>query len=173
MGYEITVGEQTWKAEVEDRGQGRYVVVLDGVEHEVDATFPEKGVLHMIRDGVAWEMDVQRTERGQDVGMYGTRYEVGVLDERRKALAALGGGPGAGGGGETVSTSMPGRVVAVLVEVGDVVEPGQGVIVVEAMKMENELKAKAAGVVEKILATAGEPVEGGAPLVVLGPVEEA
>ena len=157
---------------MQDRGQGRFVVTLDGQEHEVDAAFPAKGVVHMIRDGVAWEMDVHRTDRGQDVVFYGTRYEVGVLDERRKALAALGGGGAAGGAGETISTSMPGRVVAVLVEVGDVVEPGQGVVVVEAMKMENELKATAPGVVSKLCAAAGDAVEGGAPLVVLVPVAE-
>ena len=172
MALEITIGEQAWRAEVQDRGQGRYVVTLDGQEHEVDAAFPRAGVLHMIRDGVAWEVDVQRTDKGQDVVMYGTRYEVGVLDERRKALAALGGGAGASGAGETISTSMPGKVVAVLVEPGDVVEPGQGVIVVEAMKMENELKASAPGVVQKLCAAAGDAVEGGAPLVVLGPVPE-
>lgn len=172
MAIEITIGEQTWRAEVEDRGQGRFVVTLNGQEHHVDACFPEAGVLHMIRDGIAWEVDVQGTDMGQDVVMYGTRYEVGVLDERRKALAALGGGPGGGGAGETVSTSMPGRVVAVLVEPGETVEAGQGVVVVEAMKMENELKASAPGVVRKLCVAAGDAVEGGAPLVVLGPIPE-
>ena len=172
MALEITIGEQTWLADVKDRGQGRFVVSLDGQEHEVDAASPVAGVLHLIRDGVAWEVDVQATDAGQDVVMYGTRYKVGVLDERRKALAALGGGAAAGGAGETISTSMPGRVVAVLVQVGDVVEPGQGVVVVEAMKMENELKASAPGVVSKLCAAAGDAVEGGAPLVVLVPVPE-
>ena len=104
--------------------------------------------------------------------MYGTRYEVAVMDERRKALAALGGGAAGGTAGETISTSMPGKVVAALVEIGETVEAGQGVIVVEAMKMENELKASAPGVVLKLCAAAGEAVEGGAPLVVLGPVPE-
>ena len=62
---------------------------------------------------------------------------------------------------------MPGRVVQVLVSEGDEVAPGQGVVIVEAMKMENELKAERAGVVERVLVSAGDLVEGGAELVCL------
>lgn len=64
-----------------------------------------------------------------------------------------------------VKTPMPGRVVKVLVGVGDSVQKGQGVIVVEAMKMENEFKASCAGVVTEILVKPGETVEAGKVLV--------
>ncbi len=67
---------------------------------------------------------------------------------------------------------MPGKVVALLVAEGDVVEAGQGVIVVEAMKMENELKAAAAGTVASIEVAVGAAVQGGAALVVIEPLAD-
>ncbi len=68
---------------------------------------------------------------------------------------------------------MPGKVVAVLVAEGDAVELGQGIVVVEAMKMENELRAAADGVVKTVHVAAGEAVTGGAPLVTIAAPEEA
>ena len=68
-----------------------------------------------------------------------------------------------------MSAQMPGRVVAVLVEEGEAVAAGQGLVVLEAMKMENEIQAEAAGVVTKILVEAGQAVEGGDPLFEVGP----
>ena len=70
-----------------------------------------------------------------------------------------------------MTAPMPGRVVKLLVEVGDQVQAGTPVVVVEAMKMENELCADHAGVVTKVVATVGQNVEGGAALVELGPAE--
>jgi len=172
MAWEISVAGETFLAEVRQDGEGRFVVSLDGEDIEVDACFPESGVIHLIRGGEAFEVDVQRSEAGQDVTLYGTRYEVGVLDERRKALAALGGGGAGGGGGETISTSMPGKVVAVLVSEGEIVAEGQGVVVVEAMKMENELAASGPGQVQAIHVAPGDAVEGGAALVLLAPLPE-
>ena len=64
---------------------------------------------------------------------------------------------------------MPGRVVAVLVEAGAPVDAGQGVVVLEAMKMENEIQAESAGVVSRILVEPGQAVEGGDPLFEIGP----
>ena len=78
----------------------------------------------------------------------------------------------AAAGAHQVSAYMPGRVVAVLVEEGQAVEAGQGLVVLEAMKMENEIQAEAAGVVTKILVAPGQAVEGGDPLFEIGPVED-
>jgi biotin carboxyl carrier protein len=171
MSYEVTVGGASVRAEVTQLGDGRYEVTLDGHKSIVDARFPEPGVMHLIRNGEAFEFDHIATADGYEVTLYGTRYLVEVLDERRKVLRALGRGAG-DSGGQVLSTSMPGKVVALLVELGDVVEEDQGIVVVEAMKMENELKASGPGVVKEIAVATGDTVEGGATLVVLGPVEE-
>ncbi len=173
MAYEVTLGGVVVRAELRELPGGRYEVILDGHASIVDARFPEAGVIHMIRDGEAYELDVRETDGGQEVTLYGSRYMVEVLDERRKVLRSLGRGARGGGGRQVLATSMPGKVVALLVELGEVVEEGQGIVVVESMKMENELKAEHAGVVTEIVVVPGETVEGGASLVVLGPVEEA
>lgn len=173
MAWEITIGGDVWEADVYDLGDGRFAVSLDGTTTEVDASFPESGVLHLIRDGEAFELDVQPTPTGQAVTLYGTVYEAAVLDERTRALRALGGFGGPGGGDEVVSTSMPGKVVAVLVAEGEAVTKGQGIVVVEAMKMENELRAAADGVVKTVHVSTGEAVTGGVPLVTIGAPEEA
>ena len=171
MNYEVTVGDQSFSVDVEEGADGGLQIHVDGRLVEVDARFPEAGVLHLLRGGEAIDMDLQSTERGWDVTLRGNRYPVEVLDERSRALRALGVGPGATGGGEVVSTSMPGKVVALLVAEGDEVEAGQGLVVVEAMKMENELCASAEGRVEKVCVSQGDAVEGGTALLVIGGLE--
>jgi biotin carboxyl carrier protein len=169
MGWEITIGDEVWMAEVRDLGGGRFEVTLDDERIEVDASFPEPGVLHLIHDGEAFELDVQATPQGRAVTLYGTVYEAAVLDERTRALQALGGFGADAGGDDIISTSMPGKVVAVLVEVGEAVTQGQGIVVVEAMKMENELRAAGDGVVQAVHVESGQAVQGGAPLVTIVP----
>lgn len=70
---------------------------------------------------------------------------------------------------QRVTAYMPGKVVSVLVEEGQTVEAGQGVVVLEAMKMENEIQAERAGIVRRIMVRSGEAVEGGDPLFELAP----
>jgi pyruvate carboxylase subunit B len=97
----------------------------------------------------------------------GARLQAQVLDPREAAVRRAGarGGPGPGSG--TTKAPMPGLVLRVLVEEGAKVKQGQGLVVVEAMKMENELKAPRDGVVRKVHAAPGDRVEKGTPLVEL------
>ena len=97
----------------------------------------------------------------------GWRFEVEVLDERTRAIRDLGAVAAASAGPAPIVAPMPGLVVRVAVAVGDRVEAGQPVVVMEAMKMENELRAPAAGTVRTVLATPGVAVEKGAVLVEL------
>jgi len=103
-------------------------------------------------------------ERGQwRLSTGGHRFDVQVLDERARAVRAAGGGATQGAG--TLKAPMPGLVVRVLVAEGDPVEAGRGMVVVEAMKMENELKAGGSGTVRKVHVKPGDRVEKGSPLV--------
>jgi len=87
----------------------------------------------------------------------GRTHRIRLLDER--ALRARGRAVGAGD--REVRAIMPGKVVAVLVEVGATVEPGQGLLVIEAMKMENEVPAPRAGTVKELRVQPGQAVEAG------------
>jgi biotin carboxyl carrier protein len=95
------------------------------------------------------------------------RFDVEAVDERTRAIRALSGKGKADGGPVPLVAPMPGLIVRVAVAVGDVVEPGQGLVVMEAMKMENELRAASGGTVSAVRVSAGAVVDRGAVLVEL------
>jgi biotin carboxyl carrier protein len=106
--------------------------------------------------------------RGQwTLGHAGDRWEAEVVDERTRHIRSLTAGAGAARGPATLRAPMPGLVVRVLVEAGQEVAAGAGIVVLEAMKMENELKAPSPGIVGAVRVGAGEPVEKGQVLVEL------
>lgn len=145
-------------------------VVVDGRAIEVDseqlggAVHVERGVYSVLLDGLSYEIRVQPSAQGLRASVAGRQFAVEVRDPRdasRSSSAAI------GSGRQNVTAPMPGKVVRVLVEKGDQVEAGQGLVVVEAMKMQNELKAARPGRVTDIRAREGETVGAGGILVVL------
>jgi len=105
---------------------------------------------------------IRVTHSGGKVLVNGKATEVDLSDPRDRRR---GGGAGGANGRQEVRSAMPGKVVRVLVAVGDNVEPGQGLLILEAMKMQNEVKAKGPGTVTAIGAAEGETVAAGAVLV--------
>lgn len=111
-------------------------------------------------------------QRGAGRGQYvlwidGHRYDVEALDERTRAIRDLSSHGARASGPAPLLAPMPGLIVRVNVQVGDVVQPGVPMVVMEAMKMENELRAQSAGVVSAVRVQAGAAVERGAVLVEL------
>jgi biotin carboxyl carrier protein len=112
----------------------------------------------------------RRIERGvYDLSMDGHRFIVQAFDERSKVIRELSGASTRAAGPAHLHAPMPGLVVRVNVREGDTVQAGQGLVVMEAMKMENELRAPAPGVVARVAAEPGTPVEKGALLVEMRP----
>jgi biotin carboxyl carrier protein len=104
--------------------------------------------------------------RGASRGRYtlwldGFRYEVEALDERTRAIRELSGAAKGPTGPAPLIAPMPGMIVRVAVQVGDTVQPGQGLVVMEAMKMENELRATSAGTIKAVHAVPGTAVDKG------------
>jgi biotin carboxyl carrier protein len=131
----------------------------EGPEREADvALLPEPGVYSILLDGRSYEPRVEVTATGLVVVIDGFRFEVDVRDPRRFSRQQSGRG---GDGLQTLSSPMPGKVVRVLVAPGDAVEAGQGVVVVEAMKMQNEMKATRAGRVLTVSVKEGATVTAG------------
>lgn len=97
----------------------------------------------------------------------GYRFETETLDERTRAIRDLSAASSGPSGPAPIIAPMPGLIVRVSVQVGDEVEAGQGLVVMEAMKMENELRATAPGTVKSVEVSAGTAVEKGALLVAL------
>jgi biotin carboxyl carrier protein len=102
------------------------------------------------------------------VQVRGGRYEIEVVDERTRYIRSLTGSGAARAGPAHLKAPMPGLVVRILVTPGQAIEPGQGLVVLEAMKMENELRAGAAGTVRSVPVEPGQAVEKGQVLVELG-----
>jgi biotin carboxyl carrier protein len=148
---------------------GALSVQLEGKPIEVDvATLgTSTSQLSMIIGGKVVDLTVEGSPPDLGIIASGHRSYVRVESERQRAAAAAQSG-GGGKADKLLKSPMPGRVVKVMVAVGDEVAPGQAVMVVEAMKMENELKAKVAGKVSEIFVKAGEPVEANAKLVAFG-----
>ncbi len=143
---------------------GGYLVTIDGQEKTVDAAQLESFFYSLIVDGRSYEISVREPEAGLFVvGHGGHRQEVRLVDPR---MAAAGAHLGESGPAE-VRAVMPGRIVALLVTEGDAVADGQGLLVLEAMKMENEVKAPRAGIVRTLSVEKGHTVEAGAPLVLI------
>jgi biotin carboxyl carrier protein len=162
--YEVTIGDGTRRVTVRKDAAGAYLVTVgDGPEFAVDAARPEPGVLSLLLDGRSWDAGLVSTDDGFQVDIAGVIHDAAVVDPMRKALRVSG-----SEGSAAVRTAMPGRVVRVLVAVGDVVEKGSPLVVVEAMKMENELKAPRAGTVLKVAVSPGQLVDSRAILVELG-----
>jgi len=122
---------------------------------------------HLLLDGHSYEIVAVRMETPGRwrLGVGDQRLDVTVTDERTEAVRAMLGHAAPQAGGGVVTAPMPGLVVRVRVVEGQSVEAGAGLVVVEAMKMENELRAAAAGVVRRIHVSAGDAVEKGARLV--------
>ena len=136
----------------------------DGPERFADVRTPETCVYSILLEGRSYDARVEETPAGLVVVVDGYRFEIQVLDPRRWNRKSSG---GSGEGPQAVSAPMPGKVVRVLVWPGDSVEPGQGLVVVEAMKMQNELKAARAARVLSVSAMEGATVAAGEVLVTL------
>ena len=168
MKYHIRIGSRTVEVEVEG---GR--VVVDGKPQEAHlAAVPGTPLHHLLLSGESWTVAAQPLEGlGESggprwaMGAVGERIEVEAVDERTRQIQALTGRRPGGLAAGVVRAPMPGLVVRVEVTEGQRIAAGTALVVVEAMKMENELRAARPGVVAKVHVEAGTAVEKGAPLV--------
>ncbi len=167
MTVNLDVGGATRTVEVRRSGD-RWRVRLD--DQEVTASVIETdGVWSLLLDSLSYEVTIEDHGAGRlTVHVDGHAVPVGMIDSRaarsrlaRRAGAARADGP------IPVAAPMPGRVVKVLVEPGDAVIERQGLVVVEAMKMENELRAPRAGTVRAVHAAEGQSIEANTVLVVV------
>ena len=165
MNYIGTIGEKDVKVAVREVGVARYAVTIDGQEHLVDAHQVQSSVWSILYGSASFEVDVQGRDEEFEVLIAGDCYKFTLMNEQRKALMRSG---GKGAAGKAMVTSpMPGKVVKLLVGEGEDVKADQGVVVVEAMKMENELKSAVTGKVKEIFVKEGEVVESGAKLLLV------
>jgi biotin carboxyl carrier protein len=159
--YAVTVMGRTFDVEI--RGTD---VLVNGVGRPATLqAVPGTPLRQLVLPDATHTLALRRRSDGWTVLSGGETWDAVVLDERTRQLRDLTGGPGPRAGRVLVKAPMPGLVLRLEVAVGDAVRAGQGVVVLEAMKMENELKAPVAGRVAGIHAQAGQAVDKGAALV--------
>ena len=163
MIFDVTVNGRDYRVELEAQGGGAWACQINGEQFAVDSSPTISGVLSLLIGGGSYEVLANPAQ--EQIAIAGTRYSVEVRDPRswrsRRARA------GADEGAKKIVAPMPGKVVRVIAPNGTEVEHGAGVVVIEAMKMQNELKSPKKGRITKILAAEGAAVNAGDVLAVI------
>lgn len=158
MIYEVRVADQTHRVELRKEDSG-WRCKLDGQEIPLDVISTHSGVLSILLDGKSYKIKQESNGSELSVVVGRQRFSAQVRDPR--SLRGRHAAEGAGEGPRRITAPMPGKVVRILAPAGTPVEHGQGVIVIEAMKMQNELKSPKKGTVKKLNVSEGAAVEAG------------
>ncbi len=164
MTYDVIIEGTSYRLELA-RPEGRWECRLNGRELQIDAVLTRRDVLSILIEGKAFEIKRERTASDLHLWVGSERYAAELRDPR--SLSSRRDGAGEAQGPKKLVAPMPGKVVRVLAREKTAVEAGQGVIVVEAMKMQNELKSPKKGIVQKIVAAEGANVNAGDVLVIV------
>lgn len=157
MTYDVAIDGKTYRLEL-SRTDARWLCRLDGREVEVDAVLARPDVLSLRIGNKTYEVKCERVGGELHLWVGSVRHSVEIRDPRSlrgRARTVDDHGP------KKLTAPMPGRVVRVLVGQGTEVEAGAGVLVVEAMKMQNEIKSPKKGTIQKILVNQGAAVNAG------------
>lgn len=153
------------KTRVIDWKPGDATAILDGSPIQVEARLLRPGVLSLLVNGRAWRVVLDSDAAETSLHIAAERVDYAVNDPR--SLKARRARTGGADGPRAIKASMPGRVVRVLAKKGDVIEAHQGVVVIEAMKMQNELKSPKPGKVAELRVSPGDTVATGDVLAVI------
>jgi len=167
MKFVATIGDRVESVDITGAGGGYRETIGDQV-WEVDARLTARGSYSLLIGGASYVADVSEQEDTSVVHVGGEVYAVQV-EEHTRYMIRTQGGMTTQRGARTLTAPLPGRITHVAVKPGDAVTPGDTLLVIEAMKMENEFKASAAGRVVEVRVQAGQVVNAGDVLLVLGP----
>ncbi|MFH1502145.1 MAG: biotin/lipoyl-containing protein [Candidatus Eisenbacteria bacterium] len=167
MEYEFSVAGEKHSVRLEGKPPNARVVIGER-EYEVDWTQVPGGAVSMIVDGESRTARIARREGGLVVWVDGRRVDLDMGSAADEAVGSAGAG---GGGSGIIKAPMPGSVVKVLVSEGQEVTAGQSLVIVEAMKMENEVRSPVAGVVKAVNVSEGDSVGTTEPMIEVEPAE--
>lgn len=177
MKYYILLGEKEYGLEILHSEVGTVVRPLEGVDGTADPVTPVdfapvfanvdtgEGLYSILAAGKSYQLYVEPVDTGFRMLVWRTRFDMQVMTEREWRLHKVAPRQSAQTGAVTVNSPMPGLVKSVLVAEGETVAEGQRLLVLEAMKMENDISAPRAGQVTSVHVQAGAVVESGKPLV--------
>ncbi len=165
MLYEILIDGKPHKLELTRESDGVWLCTLDGEAVEANALIARPDVLSIVIDGHSYEVKRERTPSDTHLWVKNSRFAVEVRDPRslrsRRAKAGATEGP------QKITAPMPGKIIRVLAGAGAAVAAGQGIVVVEAMKMQNEMKSPKSGAVKQMMVAEGATVNAGDVLAII------
>ena len=165
MKYIATVNDQ----EIEIEIGHDHEIMVNGERYDVDFhQLSDGGLVSLLLNNVSFEAVVDARDNVWEVLLHGELYSVTVQDERAYRLAKARGGATAVHGDAIIKSPMPGIIITTLVTEGDPVKKGDKIIILESMKMENELRSSRDGVVMRVQVKPGDSVEKGQVLAVIG-----
>jgi biotin carboxyl carrier protein len=159
MKFAIKISDKTRTIELQ-RNSDRWQVSLDGEALDADAVEIAPNVFSVLLDGESFEVRIAPTSQGR-LTLQTRHHEFTAQVVNPRAWRGRRHGAVEAEGRQQILAPMPGKVVRLLVQVGDKVEAGQGLLVVEAMKMQNEVRSPKTGTVERLMAREGQPVNAG------------
>jgi biotin carboxyl carrier protein len=170
MELELRIEDQTHKLQVEFK-EGQYHVNLDGKDYLVDSSTISDNCISLLVNGKTFTAYLAEADGKKYVSVEGEQFT--IQEAASESAAALGADSTGVAEAPVAASPMPGKVVKLLVKEGDQVEKGQGLVIVEAMKMENEIKSPVNGMVERVNFKAGDLVDAAQPIVEIKPEDEA
>lgn len=166
MSTEININDRTALVEILSREGDKVWISIDGKKYEANVVMVEEGVYSIIIDNKSHNIELIQTEyKNYVVNTYSRSYDVEIIDAESKYLKSRRSDDGHEE--SIISSPMPGKIVKILVKVGDKVKAGDTVVVVSAMKMESEYKVKKDRIIKEIKVKEGDTVEANQPLVVI------
>lgn len=166
MGYEVKIGDRIAKVELLSRDGNKVHILVDDKKYKVDIEMVEPQVYSIICDNTSYNVEMANTESSKKyhVTTFFRSYNAEIIDSESKYLKSR--LKGMGDEGETIiSTPMPGKIVKIPVKVGDKLNEGDTVIIVEAMKMQSEYKVKIDRIVKEIYVKEGDTINANQPLI--------
>jgi len=170
MELEFNIEDKPHKLQLEFK-DGQYKISLDDEEYAVDSSLISDNCLSLLVNGKAFTVYIAEADGKKYFSIGGEQF---CIEEAQPETSAASGADATAADEAPVAASpMPGKVVKILVSLGDKVEQGQGLVIVEAMKMENEIKSPVKGKVEKVNFKPGDLVDAAQPIVEIKPEEES
>ncbi len=164
MKYIATIEGQTYEIEINEAGE----ILVDGERLPADfMAVAEQSVYSLLLDNHSYEANISPSEAGLEVLLRGQRYVVEVEDERSRLLRRVGGAQLTDTGTFQLKAPMPGMVIGVPVEEGQQVAKGDDLVILESMKMQNELKSPRDGTVTRVRVKTGDNVQQNAVMMVV------
>jgi biotin carboxyl carrier protein len=158
MIYEVTVGDKMHRVELTRSGK-EWQCKVDERSMTVNTALTTQGVLSLILDGRSWQIMQETTATETNIIIGNERFSATLRDPRSLRSRRRDGDGGKGP--KKITSPMPGKVIRILAQSGDEVQAGQGVVIIEAMKMQNELKSPKQGKIKKLLVQEGALAEAG------------